>query len=85
MTQRDQLHALVEEIPEAELPPAVRFMEFLKSQAEDPFLLAHRRAPDDDEPITEDDLRALEEGLEDLAGDRTLSQAQVRQQLPGGS
>ncbi len=85
MTQREQLHALVEEIPEAELPPAVRFMEFLKSQAKDPFWLAHQRAPIDDEPATDEDLLALEEGLDDLAKGRTLSQGQVRQQVLGNS
>jgi hypothetical protein len=40
----------------------------------DPFLLAHQNAPDDDEPVTDEDLAALREGLEDLASGRTLSQ-----------
>lgn len=85
MTQREQLHALVEAIPETEIPPAVRFLEFLKAQGEDPFTRAHFNAPIDDEPATDDDLLALDEGLEDLAEGRTVSHQEVGKQMLAGS
>jgi hypothetical protein len=49
----------------------------------DPFLAAHLNAPLDDESVTDEDLVALREGLEDLANGRTLSQEEVRQRFAG--
>jgi hypothetical protein len=53
---RDPLHALIDRIPEGELPAAQRFLEFLASS------LAYRAAlcaPVDDEPVTEGDANAI--------------------------
>jgi hypothetical protein len=55
-------------------------LETLKAQT-DPFLAAHRNAPVDDEPVTDEDLVALRQGLEDLANGRTLSQEEVRRRF----
>ena len=55
-------------------------LESLKAKA-DPFLVAHQDAPDDDEPVTDEDLAALREGLEDLASGRSLSREEVRGRL----
>lgn len=57
-------------------------LESLRARA-DPFLVAHHNAPDDDEPVTDEDLAALREGLEDLANGRTLTQEEVRGRLAG--
>ncbi len=54
-----------------------------QSASPDPFLRAHHNAPVDDEPVTNADLAALREGLEDLAQGRTLTQEEIRRQFSG--
>ncbi len=83
MTAREHLYALVESLPEDELKPAVRFLEFLKDLRGDPVLRALERAPIDDEPLTEEDVRALEEAYEDRAQGRVYSHDEVRRSLLG--
>lgn len=50
---------------------------------DDPVLKALRDAPPDDEPLTEEDIAALEEAYEDLAQGRVFSHEEVRRQLLG--
>ena len=80
MEDRTTLHALVDELPEPELPAARRFLEYLR-QAKDPLWLALESAPMDDEPVTDDDAIAIREGLADKARGETLSQDEVKQLL----
>ena len=59
MTTKDSLHALIERLPEHTLPEAERL---LASLTGDPFLQAMLNAPADDEPLTDEDIAAIEEG-----------------------
>ena len=68
MTDRDRLRALVEGRPDSE---------------DDPVLKALRDAPSDDEPLTEEDLAALEEAYEDLAHGRVVAHEEARRRLLG--
>ncbi len=77
---RMTLHALVDELPEPELPAARRFLEFLRQTA-DPLWLTLESAPLDDEPVTDDDVKAIREGLADKAQGETLSNDEVKQLL----
>ena len=83
MTDRERLLALVEDLPESEVHAALRFMEFLRHGENDPVLKALRDAPPDDEPLTEEDVAALEEAYEDLAQGRGVTHAEVRRRLLG--
>jgi len=65
---RDELRALVDAIPDDRLPAA---RDALK-QLTDPVLLAFLNAPDDDEPLTDEDLAAIEAGRADIAAGRTV-------------
>lgn len=80
MEDRMTLHALVDEIPEPELPTARRFLEYLRQTA-DPLWLALESAPLDDEPVTDDDVNAIREGLAGKAQGETLSHDEVKQML----
>jgi len=77
METRQALHALVDELPEPELPAAKRFLEYLR-QATDPFQLALDSTPVDDEPLTEDDLAAIRQGFADRDTGETLSHDEVK-------
>lgn len=73
MSPRQLLHDLVEELPEDELLPAQRYLEYLKERGEDPLHYALSRAPVDDEPVTDDDLQAIREGLAERARGEVVS------------
>ncbi len=52
MSAKEELHQLVEKLPENEVPAARRFLEYLCDFSDDPVLLAFREAPEEDEPLT---------------------------------
>ena len=58
---REKLHELLDALPESKIKAVKRYLESLADEA---FLEALRNAPEDDEPLTEDELRAIEEGRE---------------------
>ena len=74
MTNREKLHRLVDELPEAEVEPTLRLVE---TQGHDPLLQTLANAPEDDEPWTEDDEAAVVESRADLAAGRTLSHEEM--------
>ncbi|HUZ02086.1 MAG TPA: hypothetical protein VMU89_17200 [Thermomicrobiaceae bacterium] len=69
-------------MPDAELAAAVRFLEFL-ALTEDPVLRALRLAPPDDEPVTDADLTAFDEGMEAVKAGRVMSMEEARRQIFG--
>ena len=58
MTIKDDLHRLVDELPEEELHGAKRYLEYLRNMG-DPVLRALREAPIDDEPSSPEERTAL--------------------------
>jgi len=69
MIARDELHTILDSIPENRLDAARDALAALA----DPVLLALLTAPEDDEPLTGDDLVALAEGREDQTQGRTIA------------
>ncbi len=59
MTTKERLHQLVDQLPESEVATATRVLEALRAAA-DPLA----SAPEDDEPTTAEDRRAIKEGWE---------------------
>ena len=68
MTVKEELHRLVDELPESHSEELRRFMEDL------------RQPEVDDEPLTEDDLAAIERGEEDVRLGRVKSREQYEQE-----
>jgi hypothetical protein len=60
MTPKEELHQLVEELPEEEWRAALRYLEFLRDRGSDPVVAALEGAPDNG-LLTEEDLEALED------------------------
>lgn len=81
MSDRQTLHTLVDELPEPELLPAQRFLEYLRLQAVDPLRSVLYAAPLDDEPVTDGDLAAIREGLEEKARGDVVSHDEVKRLL----
>ncbi len=78
MTSRAELHDILNMLPERELDHAKRVLSALP---EDPVLRALMAAPIDDEPLSEEDLRAIEEADESIRTDGTISTAELRRRL----
>ena len=61
MLTRDELHRLVDALPDSELPIAARFLQARR----DPVARTLMDADIDDEPLDADDIAAIEEGKAD--------------------
>ena len=83
MTERERLHALVDDLPEDEIHTTLRFVEHLRSPEDDPVLKALREAPFDDEPLTDEDLAALREAEEDEIHGRLIPHEEIRRRIFG--
>ena len=77
---KTRLHWLVDKLPEAEVHAAERFLEYLTEQA-DPLVTALLNAVEVDEPLTDGDRAALEEGRLALDAGDTVSDDELRSQL----
>jgi hypothetical protein len=67
MAVKEELHRLVEELPECELHTAKRFLVYLRAVSTDPVLRAFLEAPEDDEPVTAEEETAIEEARAEMA------------------
>lgn len=77
---RDELHHLIDQLPDRDLYTAKRFMAYLRN-TRDPMMQKLVEAPYDDEPLTEEDEAALAEGWEAFARGDVYSDEEVRHQL----
>jgi len=76
-TTRQRVHALLDELPDDDVPFVLRVLRALRAEA-DPVRRALDEAPDDDEPVTEEDRAALAEAWEDVQAGRTVPHEAVR-------
>ncbi len=79
---RRRLHDLVDELPPGEVRSASRYLQFLRDMT-DPVLQAIRAAPEDEEPVTEEDMQAIEEGDRDARAGRLIPQGEAKRRLVG--
>ena len=77
---KTRLHRLVDSLPEEEIHAAERYLEYLAEQG-DPLLGVLSSATEVDEPLTDDDRAALNEGRLALEAGDTVSDDELRSQL----
>jgi hypothetical protein len=77
---RSELYQLVDALPETETMSAKRFLEFLISQREDPVVKAFLNAPENDEPLTEEEVRDIGEAEIALAEGRVYSYEETKRE-----
>ena len=82
MVTKEQIHHLVEQIPEDDLEAAARYLEYLRDGG-DPFLRALANAPEDDEPETPEEAAAVAEAKEALARGEVISFEEVLAEFHG--
>jgi hypothetical protein len=73
---RDRIHRLVDQLPEADLP-VVELILVGRRATEDPVLRALANAPADDEPLTDEEAAAIQEGLDAIARGDVVSDAEL--------
>ncbi|KKM11003.1 hypothetical protein SY88_10735 [Clostridiales bacterium PH28_bin88] len=79
---KEDLHRLVEALPDREMPVAKRFLEFLLSmKIDDPLLRALEKAPVDDEPLEPEELAAIREAEKAIAQGDTIPWEQAKKEL----
>lgn len=76
---REELRKLVDDLPEREMHAVKRFMEFVISRNR--VWDALDNAPEDDEPLDEDDLKAIDEGMKAIARGKFKPLKQVKKEL----
>ena len=72
VTKQD-LHQLIEEIPEEELQAAAKYLTRLRDLANDPVYQAFMNAPLDDEPVTPEERRLIDEAKAEVARGEVVS------------
>ena len=77
MTTKARLHDLIEQLPEHVLPEAERLL----SSLTDPYFQTLLNAPEDDEPLTDEDIAAIEEAQADREAGRLIPWEVVRREL----
>jgi CO dehydrogenase/acetyl-CoA synthase beta subunit len=80
MTIKEELHRLVDELPESESHAAKRFLEYLRNMG-DPVLRAMLEAPEDDEPEMEEERAAVTEAQEDFKAGRVVSHQELKREF----
>lgn len=74
------LHQLVDELPESEMLPAQRYLEYLRDRGDRVDAL-HKAAPFDDEPLSPEEEAAIEEALEDVRNGNVFSLEELEREL----
>lgn len=77
---KERLYRLIDQIPDGEVHTVERFLEYL-ANADDPVWRALMNAPEDDEPLSDEDREALEEGRRALAEGDVVSDEELRAKL----
>ncbi|MBI2918236.1 MAG: hypothetical protein HYY01_09595 [Chloroflexi bacterium] len=79
---REELHRLVDELPQREVQAARRYLEYLRNLG-DPVLRAFMEASEDDEPETPEERTAVAEARADFAAGRVVSHEEAKRRLLG--
>lgn len=77
---RSRLLQLAERLPGDEIPAATRFLEFLTSRR-DPYLLYLMSVPEEEQELSAEGQRLLDEGWEDIRAGRLTGSDEARQEL----
>ena len=82
MTTKEQIHQLVEDLPDSDLETVKRVLEGLSALSSANLVKAAlANAPVDDEPVTAEEAQAIEEGERDVGAGRVVSADEARVRL----
>ena len=82
MTVKERLHGMIDRLPESELGAIEEYLNRFCGE-HDPVLKAFMEAPEVDEPLSDEDIRAIEEAEEEIARGEYVSWEEVRAEMNG--
>ncbi len=77
---RQEIKDLIDGLPDLELHAVKRFIQYIRDM-NDPVFRILAEAPWDDEPVTDEDLEAIEESNRDIAAGRVISHQDLKAEL----
>ena len=77
---RSRLLWLAERLPDDEIQAATRYLEFLTSRG-DPYLRYLMSVPEEEEALSEEGQRLLDEGWEDIEAGRLIGSDEAKREL----
>ena len=80
MSPRDNLHRLIDDLPESEIPRAARVLEALRETAEEP-LFTLENAPESNEPETAEEAAAVAEAWREHCEGKGLTTEELKREL----
>lgn len=83
MTTKEDLHRLVEQLPDSGVDAAARYLEYLRDMG-DRLLRKLLQAPEEEEELTEKAKASLEEARQEALLGKGRSWEEVRKELAGG-
>ena len=83
MVTRTDIHALVDAVPDDKLPELKRYAAFLSSGAPDMLTWVLENASEDDEPLTPEDERAIDEASAEYDAKGGVPAAEAKRLLLG--
>jgi len=78
---KEDVHRLVDELPDDELPAAQRMLESLRTKEHDPLIQHLMQAPIDDEPDTPEERASDEEGWQEYLRGETRDWDEIQAEL----
>jgi hypothetical protein len=81
MTVKENVHRLIDQLSDSTLVEAERYLEALRRAELEPLWQAFMAAPEDDEPLTAEDIAAIEEGKAEIARGEGIPWEIAREQL----
>ncbi len=78
---KEELHEMIEALPKKEITAVKRFLEFILSQHQDSWAKLLENPPIDDEPVTEEDLKAIVEGRKAITEGRYQTLEEVKKEF----
>lgn len=79
-TSKEKLYRLIDRLPEGELHAACRYLEYLKEKG-DPLMAALMNAPEEDEPISEEEEAAVQVARDELERGEYVTDEELRREL----
>ena len=77
---KEELHGLIDELADRDLYTAKHFLAYLRN-IRDPMMQKLVETPYEDEPLTKEDIAALDEAYEDLKAGRVFTMEEVKREL----
>jgi hypothetical protein len=81
MTNKDDLHRLVDALPDQELHAALRYMEYLRDMGSDEFVRALMEAPEGDEPLTAEEAEGADEAWQEYLRGEAITAEEAKREL----